>query len=210
MRILLFLLTVIYTVLLIIRPQEFTPGLAQTPLLQFAYHSLAAADPEMPALEPMMRILAQGDSSRLHRALVEQDKVAIAVDNYWQEGFDPGLAWFFLTLPAEGDVAQAEAAFTREIAKVAESGVTAAELAKAKSLVIADFWRGLATINGKAQQLGSYAVFHGDANKLFTAPAAYEKVTSDQIKALAAKLLTVNNRTVGVLLPVMGEEGDAP
>jgi len=34
MRKLLFLLTVVYTVLLIIRPQEFTPGLAQTPLLQ--------------------------------------------------------------------------------------------------------------------------------------------------------------------------------
>jgi zinc protease len=181
---------------------------AQTPLLQFAYHSLAAADPEMPALELMMRILGQGDSSRLHRALVEQDKVAIAVDNYWQEGFDPGLAWFFLTLPAEGDVAKAEAAFTRELAKVAESGVTAAELAKAKSLVIADFWRSLATINGKAQQLGSYAVFHGDQRKLFDAPATYEKVTSEQIKALAARVLTVNNRTVGVLVPVMGEEGE--
>jgi putative inorganic carbon (HCO3(-)) transporter len=34
MRKLLFILTVIYTVLLIIRPQEFTPSLAQTPILQ--------------------------------------------------------------------------------------------------------------------------------------------------------------------------------
>ncbi|MEO6185604.1 MAG: O-antigen ligase family protein [Steroidobacteraceae bacterium] len=34
MRTLLFLLTVVYTLLLIIRPQEFTPGLEQTPLLQ--------------------------------------------------------------------------------------------------------------------------------------------------------------------------------
>ncbi len=158
----------------------------------------------MPALELMMRILAQGDSSRLHRALVEQDKVAIAVDNYWQEGFDPGLTWFFLTLPADGDVAIAEAAFTREVAKVAESGVTAAELAKAKSLVIADFWRSLATINGKAQALGTYAVFHGDQRKLFEVPATFEKVTAEQIKALAARLLQVNNRTVGVLMPAAG------
>ena len=34
MRKLLFLLTIVYTILLIIRPQEFTPGLQQTPLLQ--------------------------------------------------------------------------------------------------------------------------------------------------------------------------------
>lgn len=180
---------------------------AQTPLLQFAYHSLAAADPDMPVLELLMRILAQGDSSRLHRALVEQDKVAIAVDSYWQEGFDPGLTWFFMTLPSGGDAAAAEAAFTREIEKVAAGGVTAPELAKAKSLVTADFWRNLATINGKAQALGTYAVFHGNYGKLFDVPATYEKITADQVKALAARLLKTTNRTVGVLVPVAEEEG---
>ncbi len=180
---------------------------AQTPLLQFAYHSLAAADPDMPVLELLMRILAQGDSSRLHRALVEQEKVAIAVDSYWQEGFDPGLTWFFLTLPAGGDAAAAEAAFTREIEKVATGGVTQPELAKARSFVTADFWRNLATINGKAQALGTYAVFHGNYGKLFDVPATYEKITADQVKALAARLLKTTNRTVGVLVPVAEEEG---
>ncbi len=179
---------------------------AQTPLLQFAYHSLSASDPNMPVLEVLMRILAQGDSSRLHRALVEQDKVAIAVDSYWQEGFDPGLTWFFLTLPAGGDVAAAEAAFTREIGKVAATGVTVPELAKAKSLITADFWRNLATINGKAQALGTYAVFHGDYRKLFDVPATYEKVTAEQVKELATTLLKNNNRTVGVLVPEEGGE----
>jgi zinc protease len=174
---------------------------AQTPLLQFAYHSLAANDPDMPALELLMRILTDGDSSRLHRALVEQQKVAIAVDAYWQEGFDPGLAWFFLTLPTDGDDSRAESAFTREIEAVAQNGVTAAELAKAKSLVAADFWRSLATINGRARALGTYAVLHGDFHKLFEAPQRYEEVTPEKVKALAVRLLVTRNRTVGVLLP---------
>ena len=174
---------------------------AQTPLLQVAYHSLAAADPSMPALELLMRILTDGDSSRLHRALVEEQKLAIEVDGFWQEGFDPGLAWFVLTLPAGADVAQAEAALTSEIDAVARDGVRAAELAKAKSLVIADFWRNLATIAGRAQALGTYAVMHGDYRKLFEAPQGYERVTADEIKALAAQLLVTRNRTVGVLVP---------
>lgn len=174
---------------------------AQTPLLQFAYHSLAANDGEMPTLEVLMRILTQGDSSRLHRALVEQDKVAISVDSYWQEGFDPGLAWFFLTLPAGAQTSTAEAAFDREIAKVAHSGVTPAELAKAKSLITADFWRNLSTINGKAQALGTYAVFHGDYRKLFAVPQTYDQVTADQVQSLAARLFKTSNRTVGVLVP---------
>ncbi|HEY7672321.1 MAG TPA: pitrilysin family protein [Gammaproteobacteria bacterium] len=174
---------------------------AQTPLLQFAYHSLAAADPDMPAFELLMRILTDGDSSRLHRALVEQQKVAIAVDGYWQEGFDPGLAWFFLTLPADGDDFRAETAFTREIEAVARDGITAAELNKAKSLVVADFWRSLATINGRARALGTYAVLHGDYLQLFEAPQRYEEVTAEKVKELAARVLAARNRTIGILLP---------
>ncbi|HEX6997858.1 MAG TPA: pitrilysin family protein [Gammaproteobacteria bacterium] len=179
---------------------------AQTPLLQFAYHALAAADPGMPALELLMRILTDGDSSRLHRALVEQQQVAVEVDGYWQEGFDPGLAWFFVTLPADGDPAAAEAAFTAELERVAREGVTAAEVRKAKSLVAADFWRSLATIDGKARALGTYQVFHGDWRRLFDAPERYDAVTAEQIDALAKRLLVPGNRTVGVLLPAR-EEG---
>jgi zinc protease len=179
---------------------------AQTPLLQFAYHSLAAADADMPAFELLMRILTDGDSSRLYRALVEQQKVAIAVDGYWQEGFDPGLAWFFLTLPTGGDDGEAEAAFSREMAAVARDGITAVELSKAKSLVAADFWRNLATINGRARALGTYAVLHGDHQKLFEAPQRYEEVTAEKLKELAARIFVTRNRTVGILLPTPGPE----
>jgi zinc protease len=183
---------------------------AQTPLLQLAYHALAAADPDMPALELLMRILTDGDSSRLHRRLVEQQQLAIEIEGCWQEGFDPGLAWFLLALPADTDPAEAETAFTRELEAVRRDGVTPAELDKAKSLVMADFWRGLATINGRARALGTYAVLHGDWRKLFDAPAAYDVVTAEQVRAVAARVLTTSNRTVGVLVPSApaAERGD--
>jgi zinc protease len=162
----------------------------------------------MPAFELLMRILTDGDSSRLYRALVEQQKLAIAVDGYWQEGFDPGLAWFFLTLPTGGDDFEAEGAFTREMEAVARNGITAAELSKAKSLVAADFWRSLATINGRARALGTYAILHGDYQKLFEAPQRYEEVTAEKIKELAARIFVTRNRTVGILLPTPDAAGD--
>ena len=37
-----------------------------------------------------MSILTEGDSSRLHRLLVEEKKLAIEVGGSFQEGFDPG------------------------------------------------------------------------------------------------------------------------
>ncbi|WP_410966496.1 insulinase family protein, partial [Salmonella sp. SAL4449] len=55
--------------------------MAQAPLLQFAYHGLDAKDPDVPALKLLLHILAEGESSRLHRRLVEEERVAIHVDN---------------------------------------------------------------------------------------------------------------------------------
>ena len=172
---------------------------AQSPLLQFAYHSLSGADPRQPALELLTRILTDGDASRLHRVLVEEQKLAISADSYIDRGFDPGLAWFLLTLPAGADTQKAEAVFDREVERLRDGGVTAQELTRARSQALADFWRGLATIDGKAQALGSYAVLQGGYLRLFDAPRSYESVTADDIRKLAAELLRPGNRTVGVL-----------
>jgi zinc protease len=172
---------------------------AQTPLVQFAYHALAGADARQPALELLTRILTDGDASRLHRVLVEEKKLAISADSFIDRGFDPGLAWFVLTLPAGADTKAAEAVFDLEIQRLRDNGVTAQELARARSQALADFWRGMATIDGKAQALGQYAVLQGGYKTLFDAPRAYESVTAQDIRKLAADLLRPGNRTVGVL-----------
>jgi predicted Zn-dependent peptidase len=42
-------------------------------------------------------------------------------------------------------------------------------------------------------------LFFGDYKKMFSAPDDYKKVTVEEIKNAAAKYLTKQNRTVGVL-----------
>jgi zinc protease len=142
-----------------------------------------------------------GDASRLHRSLVEDKRVAIEVSGHWQEGFDPGLLWFYLTLPEGSAPDGAQALLDAELADVAENGVTAAELSRAKNLTAAGFWKKLATIDGKAQLLGEYEIFHGDWAKLFDAPAQFEKVTRAEVHAVALEILDSRRRTIGVLLP---------
>lgn len=182
---------------------------AQTPLLQFAYHGIDGTDSRLPALELLARILTDGDASRLHRALVEEQKIAISADSQIESGFDPGLVWFFLALPAGADLGAAEAAFDKEIERVISSGVTQEELDRARNQALADFWRSLATINGKAQALGTYEVLRGGHARLFEAPAAYEAVTREQLQRIAAELFRDTNRTVGVLSPIQASvEGE--
>jgi zinc protease len=179
-------------------------------LLQFAYHGIAGTDPRLPALELLARILTDGDASRLHRALVEDQKIAISADSQIESGFDPGLVWFFLTLPAGADTHAAEAAFDAQIERVIASGVTQEELDRARNQALADFWRNLTTINGKAQALGTYEVLRGGHARLFEAPKDYEAVTREQLQKIATELFRSTNRTVGVLsLPqAAGAEGE--
>jgi len=172
---------------------------ASTPLLYVAYKSPAANDAQGPAINLLFSILTEGDSSRLHRLLVEEKKLAIDVGGAFREGFDPGLSWLMLTLPEGAKVPEVEAALDAALAQVVEQGVTAAELTRAKNLYASGFWKGLATINGKASALGSFEVFEGDYRKLFTSPATYEKVTREDVQKAAALIFQKAHRTVGVL-----------
>jgi zinc protease len=172
---------------------------AQTPLLDYVFKSPAANDPQGPAINLLMSILTEGDSSRLHRLLVEEKKLAIEIGGSFQEGFDPGLTWLRLTLPEGAGIAEVEQALDAALAQVVAQGVTDAELARAKNLYSSSFWKQLATINGKANLLGQFEVYEGDYRKLFDSPAVYGKVTREDVQKAAALVFQKNRRTVGVL-----------
>src|SRR5690606_41069651 len=112
----------------------------------------------------------------------------------------------YAVLPPYGDPAVVEKRINEVLDGIAKKGVTRDQLRKAKNMLTANYWRDLATISGKAQALGTYEVFHGDYRKLFDAPAAWEAVTAEQVRDVAAKIFRNSNRTVGVLRPVTGEQ----
>jgi zinc protease len=178
---------------------------AQTPLIMAAYKSPAANDPLGPAVNLLVSVLTEGNSSRLHRLLVEEKKLAIQVGGQFLEGFDPLLTWVTLTLPQGANLAEVEKALDAALDDVVARGVTDAELARAKNQFAAGFWKQLATINGKANLLGQFEVFEGDYQKLFDAPARYEKVTREDVLKAAALVFQKKRRTLGVLTNPVAE-----
>ena len=180
---------------------------AQSPIVAYAFHSgMGAGDKRFPALELLTTILSQGQSSRLHQRLVEREQAATQAGAFAEAGFDPGLLWVYAMLPPGGDMARVESLLDDELAKIARDGVSADELAKARNLKASAFWRGMATINGKARALGTYEVFNGDYRKLFDAPTAYDAVSAADVQALAKRILRIQNRTTGLLKPVAAKE----
>ena len=173
----------------------------QNPLVEVAYHALAAVDPRAPALNLLQTMLTGGDAARLQRSLVEEHKLAVDIGSGWSEGFDPNLYVITATLPEMGSPSEFEQALNAELNRLITQGTTAAELTRAKNLQAAQFWSGISTIDGKARLLGEYAVLHGDYRQLFSAPAAYQAVTPAEILTVARTVFNPAQRTVGVLEP---------
>lgn len=172
---------------------------APTPLLHVAFQAGDANDPRTLPLNVLLSILTGGSSSRLHQQFVEQEQIALSVNAFQMEGFDPGLVYFYLTLPPGADVAAVEARLLEELARIAADGVSEAELEKARNIMIADYWRGLATIDGKAAAIGHAEVFFGDYQDAFLLPGRLGEITADQIREVAGDVFNRNRMTVGVL-----------
>jgi zinc protease len=176
---------------------------AQTPQLHVAFHAGRAGDADALALDLLLNILVGGDSSRLHRLLVEEQPLAISIGGFPQLGFDPGFVYLYMILPPGGDSDAVEAVLMQALAEIAEQGVSDAELIKARNIKLAEFWRGMATIDGKASALGEFEVFHGSYEKLFALSSEVEQVTNDDIRAVAGRVFRPGNATFGVLQPLV-------
>ncbi len=172
---------------------------APTPLLHVAFHAGAAADAQTLPLNLLLNILAGGDSSRLHQRLVEKEQLVLEVGGFQMEGFDPGLVYFYLTLPPGADVARVEQRLLEELMQVVSDGVSEAELEKARNIMMAGYWRGLSTIDGKASALGNAEVFYGDYERAFALPEELGAITTTTIQDAAASVFDVTKMTVGVL-----------
>jgi zinc protease len=120
--------------------------------------------------------------------------------------FDPTL-FLVVAQPKAGVATEAvERAIYDEFDRVRAQPVTDQEIAKAKNILLANFYRDMKTINGRANTLGSYEVFFGDYHKLFDAVQEYNKVTAEDVRRVAQKYFGDKNRTVATLVPEAEEK----
>jgi zinc protease len=170
-----------------------------TPYLNIAYRVPESKHEDYYALNLLSDILSSGKSSRLYASLVDQKQLATEINCGYDFAFDPTLFNFYAVTNKGVNEADLEKAIYEEVEKIKKDGVNDKELQKVKNQRLIQFYDQVETINGKSNNLGTYEVFFGDYKKMFDAPAAYNKVTADDIKRVAAKYLNKSGRTVGIL-----------
>ena len=179
---------------------------AQLPIVEIAYHVPQAQGPDYYTLELVQTLLTSGESSRLYRALVDQQQLAIEVQSSHQASFDPFM-FTFTVQPRQGVAPdKAEQALYAEIEKLKSAGIDEHELWKAKNQAIANYYRSLRSINHRANVIGRYEVFFGDYHKLANVEQEYNKVTAADIQRAVKEYFDVNNRTVATLVPDAASE----
>jgi zinc protease len=173
----------------------------QLPILMLGYHVPQAASPDYYSLQVFETILFAGQSSRMYQRIVDKDQLGLFIDSDMSFSFDPTLFAIYTQPKAGVPPETVERAIYEELDRVKSQPVTDQELEKAKNILLANFYRQMKTINGKANTIGSYEVFFGDYRKLFTAAEEYKKVTKDDVKRVAQKYFSDKNRTVATLVP---------
>jgi len=180
---------------------------AQLPLMMIAYHVPESASPDFYPLNLLEGVLLRGQSSRLYHRLVDKDQLAISVNGGFRLSFDPTLFTITVQPKAGVETLAVEKAIYEELEKLKTEPLTDEELQKARNIVLANFYRKMQSINGRANTLGSYEVFMGDYHKLFSAADEYNKVTKDDVRRVAQKYFGEKNRTVATLVPEKNEAG---
>ncbi|WP_218243972.1 M16 family metallopeptidase [Comamonas fluminis] len=174
---------------------------------------LQADDKDALALLVLSAVLDGYDGARLERALVQGEgqtngRVADSAGSSASiMGRGPSL--FMLTgVPAKGKtVADVEAALRAQIQKVAQEGVQADELERVKTQWMASNVYERDSVMGQAQNLGNYWIQEMPLDAEDKLLAELKKVTSDDVKAVAAKYFGDDQLTVGTLVPQPLPEG---
>jgi predicted Zn-dependent peptidase len=177
-----------------------------------AYHKPASTDPDQAVYEAIDDILSSGRTSRLYRALVRDQKIAVQVQSF--SGFPgqkyPNL-WAVLAVPGVGKTdEQVQAAIHAEIERLQKADVSDEELARFKTRAKAKLVRSLASNQGIANQLAEYQRLYGDWRELFRETDRLDMVTKADIRRVANQALQKTNRTVTMITTARPTGGEAP
>ncbi|MCK6693453.1 MAG: insulinase family protein [Thermoanaerobaculia bacterium] len=173
----------------------------QLPAVIFAYHIPAQGTPDYYAVKMLNMVLSQGESSRMNKAIVDEQQKAVAAFSFAFDLEDPGPSIIAAIANMGVNPADLENAMNEEIAKVQQELIPETEFLKIQNQVENDFVTANNTVAGVAESLANYEMYFGDANLINTELERFRKVTREDIQRVAKKYFPQNGRVVIYWLP---------
>ena len=183
------------------RRLEVTDNNANLPAVAFVYKLPAQNDPDAPALDLLSTILGGGESSRLNRRIVRQERAALGTGAFAQLLRTAGVGLYFGIANQGIPAARLDTLLAEEIEKLRSDSVLTAELEKARNQYRTGAIRSRQTTMGIAETLQGALRFNGDLEAANRETDKYMAVTVADIRRVAQRYLAPENRLTVIINP---------
>ncbi|MBC7450204.1 MAG: insulinase family protein, partial [Cytophagales bacterium] len=167
---------------------------AKVPLdaLYKVYHMSGKLSQDYYATDLLSDILGRGKSSRLYDELIQQKKLFTSINGYIMSSVDPGLLVIDGKLNKGVSLKEGDEAITELLEKVVQESLSEEELNKVKNQAESTLAFGEVEVLNRAMNL-SFAAMLGDAELVNKEAASIQKVTTADVKRVAATVLKPEN-----------------
>ncbi len=157
---------------------------------------------EAEALELLSHLLGGGQTSLLYRKLVVEQKIAVAAGAYYLgTALDDTRFWTYAMPAPDISLEALDAAIAGVIADVARDGVDGADLARAKTRLIADAIYAQDSQSSLAQWYGAALCTGAAIEDIQQWPQRIDAVSAEAVRQACAKWLEARRSVTGFLLP---------
>ena len=176
-------------------------GAVQLPRVYRMYHVPAFGTREWIAADLLNSVLANGKASRLERSLVYDQQIAQDAVGFTWDAEAGGMMIMWATAKPGVPIERVEAALDAELQKIAASGVTAEELARAKTAAEASIANQLSEFASRADLINQVTTMFGDPKLVNQIIPRYQQITAQELQAIASKYLVPDNRVTVTFVP---------
>ncbi len=177
------------------------PWKAKTlPILTVAYHGPAFSDKDidMPAMDLFSQVVF-GQTSEIYKELVVEKQLVEFVDGSNEDHRDPFLFTIFTRIKDPRNIELVRDRIYAALDDARTKVVSAERLSDIKSHLKYQYAMGLDNPNSVANSISHYIYLTGDPESVNRVYALYDKVTPENIMAVAKKYFAKENRTVVLL-----------
>lgn len=173
----------------------------QNSSFNLSFQSVPQNHPDMYAMDLICQILGGGNSSRLHKRLVDKKQIATSTNCSHFNMQDHGMLNVYVSMKPSLPIDEALNLVYNDIYILRNNPVSEKELERAKILSIKAIVDSLKTIDGKARALATSEITTGNYENILNDFNKYLAVTPEELKSVASKYLNQNQRSVVVLEP---------
>ncbi len=172
--------------------QRVKKGNVPVDALYMAFHAPGRLENEYFATDLLSDVLCNGQSSRLYRRLLKEQRIVNAIDCYITGSIDPGLLIIEAKPAKNVSLRKVEEAIWQEIEQLKLEKIEARELQKLKNKMESSLLFSEMNILNKAINLAFFELID-NVDMINQEAAAYQKINVQEIQDVACKLLTKEN-----------------